>query len=125
MRKLYLHSLFFRSPGAQQFPRQDRFLSLAPTPWGRKTDVEFLPAGPAEGATQREILDGFISAGTAPQNNFRIAPEFLTDDAALRWSPSKGTMVRGTYDAVKVISATEMTYSTVVVSVGRRKRRDD
>lgn len=80
-------------------------------------EVEFLPPGPDVGATQREILDGFISAGSAPQNNFRIARSFLTVEMALRWNPALGTIVRGSSDSVRVISATEMTYSTEIESV--------
>jgi hypothetical protein len=80
------------------------------------TEIEYLPAGPAEGATQREILDGFIAAGAAPQNNFRIARSFLTDATALTWNPARETIVRGIYASVKVSSATELTYFTTIVS---------
>jgi hypothetical protein len=80
------------------------------------TEIEYLPAGPAEGATQREILDGFIAAGAAPQNNFRIARSFLTDATALTWNPARETFVRGVYASVKVSAATELTYFTTIAS---------
>jgi len=116
MRKVVLALAILSLTGCATIPTSGPVLVAGPNTVGSQTDVEFLPAGPAEGATQREILDGFISAGAAPQNNFRIARSFLTEDAALRWSPAKGTMVRGTYDSVTVTAPTEMTYSTVVVS---------
>jgi len=102
--------------GCATIPTTGPVLVAGPNTDGSSTEVEFLPSGPTEGATQRDILDGFINAGSAPQNNFRIARSFLTDEAALKWSPTGGTLVRGTYDSVTVTAATELTYSTVVMS---------
>ncbi len=79
-----------------------------------QTEVEYLPTGPADGATQREILDGFIAAGSAPQNNFRIARSFLTDAAALSWKPAHETVVHGIYAKVQNLSSTELQFSTTV-----------
>jgi hypothetical protein len=78
------------------------------------TEVEYLPAGPAEGATQQEILDGFIAASAAPQNNFRVARSFLTDDLAQSWNPARETIVRGIYSRVTTTSANAMTFATTV-----------
>jgi len=102
--------------GCATIPTTGPVLVAGPNSVGSQTDVEFLPAGPAVGATQSEILDGFISAGSAPQNNFRIARSFLTDESALMWNPAKETLVRGINDSVKVTTATEMSYSAEIVS---------
>ncbi len=117
MRRVVLALAVLLLSGCTTIPTTGPVLVAGPNTVGSQTELEFLPAGPAEGATQREILDGFISAGSAPQNNFRIARSFLTDEAALVWNPAGGTMVRGVYDSVKVTSATEMTYATGIVSV--------
>jgi hypothetical protein len=77
-------------------------------------DIEYLPTGPAEGASPREILDGFIAAGAAPQNNYRIARSFLTDASALSWNPARETVVRGVYAKVSTVSSSELSYSTFV-----------
>jgi hypothetical protein len=114
MRKILIILAVLSLTGCASIPRTGPVQVAGPNTFGPQAGVEFLPAGPAEGATQREILDGFISAGSAPQNNFRIARSFLTDEAALRWNPTKETLVRGTYDSVTVTAATEMTYSTEI-----------
>ena len=38
-------------------------------------DVDFLPPGPSAGATPEEIVAGFIAAGAAAQDNYRVAKE--------------------------------------------------
>jgi hypothetical protein len=81
-----------------------------------RAEVDYLPAGPSEGATQREILDGFIAAGASPQNNYRIARSFLTDSAALAWNPAQETVVRGVYASVETVSTATLSYSTGVVA---------
>jgi len=117
MRRVVLILAVLLLTGCATIPKMGPVLVAGPNTGGSQTELGFLPAGPAEGATQREILDGFISAGSAPQNNFRIARSFLTDEVALVWNPTGSTMVRGVYDSVKVTSATEMTYATGIVSV--------
>jgi hypothetical protein len=57
--------------------------------------VQYLPAGPVAGATQREILDGFLAAGAAAQDNYRVSRSFLTDKFATAWDPTAETLVRG------------------------------
>ncbi len=117
MRRFLLVSVVLLISGCAAIPTMGPVMDAGPNTVGSQTDSEFLPTGPAEGATQREILDGFISAGSAPQNNFRIARSFLTDAAALSWNPAAETMVRGVYDSVTVVTATEMMYSTGIVSM--------
>lgn len=74
--------------------------------------VDYLPAGPSAGATQREILDGFIAAGASPQSNYRIARSFLTDSAASTWNPVRETIVRGIYATVKTASPSALNFTT-------------
>lgn len=116
MRKILIILAILSLTGCATIPRTGPVQVAGPNTVGSQAESEFLPAGPGEGATQREILDGFISAGSAPQNNFRIARSFLTDEEGLRWNPTKETFVRGTYDSVTISTATEMTYSTGIVS---------
>ncbi|CAB4856184.1 MAG: hypothetical protein F2785_00650 [Actinobacteria bacterium] len=117
MRRVVLILAVLSLTGCATIPTTGPVLVAGPNTVESQTGVEFVPAGPAEGATQREIFDGFISAGSAPQNNFRIARTFLTEEAALIWNPTRGTVVRGIYDAVEVTAATEMTYTTEILSV--------
>lgn len=76
-----------------------------------RAEVDYLPAGPSEGASQREILDGFIAAGVSPQSNYRIARSFLADAAAANWNPARETVIRGVYASVKTVTATSLSFS--------------
>jgi hypothetical protein len=79
-----------------------------------RAEVDYLPAGPSEGASQREILDGFIAAGASPQSNYRIARSFLADSTAANWNPARETVVRGAYSAIDTLSATSLSFSADV-----------
>lgn len=74
----------------------------------------YSPSGPTAGATQTEVIRGFLNAGTAPQNDFSTAREFLSSDFKSKWDPTGATLVqRG---QLKVSSGTE-TEITVIVGV--------
>ena len=51
-------------------------------------DVDFLPPGPSAGASQEEIVQGFIAAGTAAQENYRVARSYLSADLLDVWNPN-------------------------------------
>jgi len=58
---------------------------------------EFLyysPSGPTDGDSQEEIIRGFINAGTAPQNDYSTAREYLASDLKGSWNPSESTLVQ-------------------------------
>jgi hypothetical protein len=52
-----------------------------------------LPDEPVKGATQQQILQGFIRAGRGPQLNYKVARDFLTDDFSSKWNPNAGVLV--------------------------------
>lgn len=61
------------------------------------TDVEtfyYSPSGPLEGASQAEILSGFLAAGTGPQNDYAVAREFLSEALRPVWNPSLEVLVQ-------------------------------
>ncbi|WP_022901594.1 GerMN domain-containing protein [Humibacter albus] len=55
--------------------------------------VDFLPSGPQTGATQDEILKGFIQAAVSPQGDYSVARDFLTTGFATRWNPDASVTV--------------------------------
>lgn len=116
MRKFLLALALLSLAGCTGLPANGPVLVGGPIGVEIRAEVDYLPAGPAEGATQREILDGFIAAGASPQNNYRIARSFLSDPAAVTWNPARETVVRGVYASVKTESASTLTYSTGVVA---------
>ena len=54
----------------------------------------YSPASPAPGATETEILSGFLSAGTAPQNDYAIAREFLAESIRATWNPNQELLIQ-------------------------------
>lgn len=61
---------------------------------GDVIDLGYDPSGPQDGASQAEILNGFIQAATNPQDDYAVAREFLTPDLAEEWEPNAITQVR-------------------------------
>ena len=54
----------------------------------RSQGIRYLPAGPLEGASREEIVQGFLDAGTGAQNDFATAREYLAPDIAASWRPT-------------------------------------
>ena len=52
------------------------------------SNVDFLPPGPSTCATPEEIIAGFIAAGTAAQDNYRVARSYLAEDVEEGWNPN-------------------------------------
>lgn len=96
---------------------------------GVDVDVDFLPSGPSEGATQEEILRGFLAATTAAQNNYGIARSYLAVEAADVWNPYESTLVRSRDGVISHLDESTLTYSVPIVAsvdaVGRYSVADD
>ncbi|WP_309080044.1 LpqB family beta-propeller domain-containing protein [Zhihengliuella sp.] len=54
---------------------------------------EFNPPGPAEDAEPESIIQGFITAGLSPADEYGTAREFLTPQLSRTWQPSASTLV--------------------------------
>lgn len=54
----------------------------------------FLAQEPQPGATQEEIILGFLAAAISPDDDFSIAREYLAGSAASRWDPDARVIVR-------------------------------
>lgn len=57
-------------------------------------NLYYSPAGPSDGATQDQILSGFINAGNGPQNDYSVSREFLTPTLAKNWQPSNEVLIQ-------------------------------
>lgn len=77
--------------GCAGIPRDGGVGVGRPDPAPQDLQYDFLPSGPAAGASQREILTGFMDAASSPQNNYKIAREFLSTGAD--WTPSEHVTV--------------------------------
>jgi hypothetical protein len=81
----------------------------------------YSPASPLPGASPSEIVSGFLSAGTGPQNDYQVAREYLTDGFASRWRPGEQTLIRvGAYD----LQSASDNVQVVSVLVGAKVNQD-
>jgi len=79
--------------GCTQIPRSGPVESVNPSSVLSDTDVDFLPPGPSLGASPEDILEGFIAAGTAAQNNYRVARSYLTEQFHDTWNPNQSVLI--------------------------------
>jgi hypothetical protein len=77
---------------------------------------DFLPPGPSAGASQEDIIAGFIAAGTAAQDNYRVARSYLTADAQEVWNPNASVVIRAGEPTVTSTSTTTLRYSVPVTA---------
>lgn len=55
--------------------------------------VQFNPGGPAQDATQEEIVRGFVRAASSSSDDYAIAREYLAPTYAESWDPSHGVFI--------------------------------
>ncbi len=58
------------------------------------TSFYYSPATPFDGASETEILAGFLAAGTAPQNDYAIAREYLSESIRATWNPNQELLIQ-------------------------------
>lgn len=77
-------------------------------------DVAFDPRGPQAGATQAEIVEGFIVAATNPSDGYAVAKLFLTEQFREEWDPDEITQIRSGIGQTR--SETDTTYTYTLTS---------
>ena len=77
--------------------------------------VDVLPPGPSAGATQDEILAGFMAAGAAAQDNYRVARSYLSAAVQGSWNPNAVAYIRSGEPEVTLGGGNGASY---VLSVG-------
>lgn len=74
-------------------------------------DVQFIPEAPSPGASQEEILRGFIAAFSGSASDYAVARQFLAPGLSGSWDPRASVLVRSTADRYVATAADSMTYS--------------
>lgn len=74
-----------------------------PPPVDPANDVDILVRGPADGANQTEILDGFVRAALSPVNNYQVAREYLTPEFADEWLAQASATIDVLADRERVV----------------------
>ncbi|MCR8671656.1 LpqB family beta-propeller domain-containing protein [Agrococcus sp. HG114] len=80
------------------------------------SDLVFIAEPPRVGATQEEIVRGFLAAAISPDDDFAIAREYLVSGEAERWSPSARVLVRSGQPEVTLGGETAATAVVTAVS---------
>jgi hypothetical protein len=62
----------------------------------------YSPSSPVDGATQAEILNGFIAAGTGPQNDYAVAREYLSQSIRSIWNPNQEVLIQRSSPRVSI-----------------------
>lgn len=71
-----------------------------------ESTVRYMPAGPAQDATETQVINGFLDAMLAYPVTHRVAAEYLTPEAAQRWRPGRATTVYSAADVFSVAVGT-------------------
>ena len=79
--------------GCANIPMSGDVSKLTVPQGGAGAEPITLPDHPVKGASQQDILEGFIKAGRGPQLNYSVAREFLTDGFRNKWNPNAGTLI--------------------------------
>jgi hypothetical protein len=80
-----------------------------PVPADSSVDLDILVEGPIAGATQEQILEGFLNAAQSPRNNYQVAREYLTPTFADEWQADAGATIDVLADReVEVVDDTAM-----------------
>jgi hypothetical protein len=74
-------------------------------------DIGFAPQGPRADSTQEEIMQEFLLAAIDPQNDYRVAREFLAESFSGAWNPDALTTIRTGVGTQRRVSDTELNYS--------------
>ncbi|MFV0435567.1 MAG: LpqB family beta-propeller domain-containing protein [Leucobacter sp.] len=57
--------------------------------------VQYNPARPVSGASQEDLVRGFLQAGASSADDYAVAREFLTTEYAGQWDPYYGVLIDG------------------------------
>lgn len=118
MRKLVIALLMgtLGLSGCTSIPNSGAVLSADIETASTSTDFDFLPPGPSAGASQEEIVAGFVAAGTAAQDNYRVARSYLTVGFIEVWNPNLAVAIRTGEPTVALTSDTTLSYSVPVIA---------
>ena len=74
-------------------------------------DVAYNPGGPLTGATQTDIMLGFIIAATNPQNDYAVARSYLAEGFREEWDADAITQIRTGIGQPRVESDTSQSFT--------------
>ncbi|WBU37813.1 LpqB family beta-propeller domain-containing protein [Homoserinibacter sp. YIM 151385] len=103
--------------GCVMIPTSGEVLSVPIEEDQAEEQVTFLPRGPQAGATQEEILQGFVTAGLGPQDGYQVAKQFLAPEFATDWNPTESVLVSSRREPVVRLGAERLELGVQVDAV--------
>jgi len=74
----------------------------------------YSPSGPSTGESQQDILNGFINAGTGPQNDYQAAREYLSQSLKTKWNPNNEVLIQQGNPSISFSQSSEATVNLQV-----------
>jgi hypothetical protein len=111
-------SLLMLSTACAQLPKSGEIKSGPNVESGLETDyLYYSPSFPVDGATQEDIVLGFLNAGTGPQNDYEVAKAFLSSTFKDEWNPNNEVLIQ---DGNPKVTLAADGSATVVIPVSAR-----
>ncbi|MCU1513937.1 MAG: hypothetical protein JWO10_1027 [Microbacteriaceae bacterium] len=79
-------------------------------------NFEFNPEGPTAGASQQDILRGFVAAFTSSTGGYAVAKQYLSDEFASKWDPRQSVLIRSGVPRLLPIDSATMEYDFTTVA---------
>ncbi len=79
--------------------------------------IGYLPSGPQQGATPKQLIDGFIRAATSPADDYAIARQFLSTKEQADWKPNELTLVRSGVGSAAQVSSGDYEYTMSATAI--------
>lgn len=79
--------------GCSSIPRNGPVQAIQVDGGGNDSGAYFSPSGPKADASPREIIEGFIESGIGPQDDYKVAREFLNPKQGGIWKGASQTLV--------------------------------
>lgn len=110
--------LLIGTTACAQLPKSGEIKTGPNVEAGLETDyLYYSPSGPVEGATQEEIVLGFLNAGTGPQNDYEVAKSYLSSSFKANWDPNNEVLIQ---DGNPSITFSVDDSATVVVPIAAK-----
>ena len=105
MRRLAAFSLILALTGCASLPTAGP-VRIGPdlVPAAESDTFYYSPSSPVDGASQEEIISGFLAAGTGPQNDYAVAREFLSESIRSIWNPNQEVLIQRSSPQISISS---------------------
>ena len=111
-------ALLLLTTACAQLPKSGEIKTGPNVEAGLETDyLYYSPSGPAKGASQEDIVLGFLNAGTGPQNDYEVAKSYLSAEFRPEWDPNNEVLIQ---DGNPTVTFSVDDSATVIVPIAAK-----